>query len=103
MISRSRRLLVLGVLIVSLAGCTAGSQEEPTPTPVPSSSPSETPTLPTSSAPTVTASVPVEPVSRGDVVTDLAAPWSIAILDDGAALVSLRDSGERDADHNNAN
>lgn len=37
---------------------------------------------------------PVAPASASDVITGLQAPWSVALIDGGSALVSLRDSGE---------
>lgn len=45
-----------------------------------------------SASPEATATGPVTPTVTGDVITDLAAPWSIAFLTEDLALMSERDS-----------
>src|SRR4051812_37792428 len=88
---------VAGALL--LTGCGAGSAPSPSATISPT--PSPTASAVPSSAPTATPSVaPVEDlgplVPSGDpvpIASDLPAPWSIAVLADGALLVSERDTG----------
>jgi glucose/arabinose dehydrogenase len=79
-----------GLALGLLAGCSDGDGEPDAAT---SSGPPSTAT--TSSAPETSGS-PAPTVARarvaGVVATDLAAPWSIAFLPDGSALVSERDS-----------
>ncbi len=69
--------------VVLLAGCAANA-EQPTPLP-PAPSATDPAAEPQSG--------PVQPVGEtSDLVTGLSAPWSIAIIDADAALVSERDS-----------
>lgn len=67
-----------------LVGCSqAGPPPSPSPAPVPEAPATE-----------ATPTGPVVPAAAGDVVTGLAAPWSIAPLSADAALISLRNAGE---------
>lgn len=87
---------LVAVAIPALAACSAGSPADPgTTTPRPSLTTS-TVTLPTSSVPAPSTSSEAPPDTRGPVelLTGVDIPWSIAMLPDGSALVSARNSGE---------
>lgn len=73
---RTTPLLVAGLTVALLAGCTASPQPVATPDAVPADT------------------AGVQPVGTPtDVTTGLAAPWSVVPLESGSTLVSLRDSG----------
>lgn len=77
------KFAVAAALLLVLAGCSA--QPAPTPMPLPSETASPTPTP-----------APIAWVPTGDptdVVTGLAAPWSMVRLASGSTLISERDSG----------
>ena len=83
-----------GLLV--LTGCSADGGQAPTTTtePAPVSAPpaSGTPGPGPAAAPTTTGAVTAA-ADATDVVTGLAAPWSVVRLDSGSSLVSLRDEG----------
>jgi glucose/arabinose dehydrogenase len=87
-------MVLTGLVAVALAACSSDPVPEATPSASPSPSPSATVTMDPTPAPTPASTGPVEPVPSGDVVTGLAAPWSMAPLDADRALVSLRNSAE---------
>jgi glucose/arabinose dehydrogenase len=75
--------LAASVLLGACSGTTA-------PPPADESAP---PAVSPAPGPTAEAALAPPPVPVGDVATGLAAPWSVAPLPDGSALVSERDSG----------
>jgi len=80
--------LVLGLLLL-LSAC---SDDEPEPSRAPTTrSPTQPSTAPTTPTPTIQPG-PVVPTGFQDLVTGLEAPWGLAFLADGSALVSERDS-----------
>src|SRR5665647_2035624 len=101
---RRSRIAVLVVLAAAAlgvpAGCTSGPAVPsptptlaqpttgPAPTPSPSPSPSAPPAFPDPFA------LPAATATPTDVLTGLTTPWSIAFLPGGAALITLRDSGQ---------
>ena len=84
------------LLVLALAGC--GANDEPsagtTPSTTPSATPSATPSTPSSSAsPSSAPAQSSAPEVIGTVAKGLQAPWGIAFLPDGTALVTERDNG----------
>ncbi|WP_203433969.1 PQQ-dependent sugar dehydrogenase [Jiangella asiatica] len=105
--SARRTLVAVSVVasVVLLAGC-AGSDDEdasdgssgsPSASGSPSGTDSPAPTLdtgtPSEPSSPVPAPGPVTPTAAEEIVTGLDAPWSIAFLPDGSALVTQRDEG----------
>ncbi|TDE02204.1 PQQ-dependent sugar dehydrogenase [Jiangella asiatica] len=106
-VSARRTLVAVSVVasVVLLAGC-AGSDDEdasdgssgsPSASGSPSGTDSPAPTLdtgtPSEPSSPVPAPGPVTPTAAEEIVTGLDAPWSIAFLPDGSALVTQRDEG----------
>src|SRR4051794_17638820 len=91
----ARSIVVVAVLLGALAGCSSGEPVAPSPT-------SATVVPETSAAPTPTgpSETPAEPspvgtvASVADVVTGLDAPWGLAFLPGGRAVVTLRDAAQ---------
>jgi glucose/arabinose dehydrogenase len=91
---RGASIWLTGLLAAALVGCSAESAPETTPSPSPTPTVTASPTAEPAPTPSVAAAGPVQPVPDGDIITGLAAPWSVAPLDDDSALVSLRNSAE---------
>nr|WP_207782481.1 PQQ-dependent sugar dehydrogenase [Phytoactinopolyspora limicola] len=97
----NRTAAATAVVALMLAGCNGDENDDPGngptdtgPTdsdPTPTDTEFGTPATPTPPTPTLVEG-PVEPTGVEDIVTGLDAPWSIAFVDAGEALVSQRDT-----------
>ncbi|WP_222851777.1 PQQ-dependent sugar dehydrogenase [Phytoactinopolyspora mesophila] len=95
----SRSLVAMAAVVLLVAACNGdgnddGNEDPPSPEPTndtaePDETNGHTPVTP--SPPATPVSGPVEPTDVDEIVTGLDAPWSIAFLSDGEALVSQRD------------
>jgi glucose/arabinose dehydrogenase len=82
------------VTLLALVACSPQGQPEGLGAASPSPQPSTRTGEPSPSSPSTTARGTARPRVVGAVATGLAAPWGIAFLPDGAALVSERDSAD---------
>jgi glucose/arabinose dehydrogenase len=95
--ARTRAGVVVGVVALLLAACTAGPERTPTvvdPSPATSrSAPPAAPDVPADDGPAVPGPRLAEATTEPqDVVTGLSAPWDLAFLPGGAVLITLRDA-----------
>lgn len=91
---RRTAAVVTASALLALAACGADEPDEdgeaaPSPSAPSSSSSAPAPTTPTATAPPT----PRVPEAAGDVTTGLDAPWDVAFMPDGAAVVPERDTG----------
>jgi len=93
-----RRVLgiVGGLLVLTLAGCSAELPRESLGTLPPSpSAPTDDPSATPSTSATPPQTTPVKPSGVPDLlVTGLSAPWSVVLLESGPALISERDTAQ---------
>lgn len=88
--------IVGGLLVLTLAGCSAELPREPLGTLPPSpSAPTDDPSATPSISATPPQTTPVKPSGVPDLlVTGLSAPWSVVLLESGSALISERDTAQ---------
>ncbi len=84
-------MTLAALVVVAIATGCANAQPEPEPSPTTTEASTSAPS-PQSATPTPSGAAVVG--STADVITGLAAPWSVAVLADGTALISQRDDGQ---------
>ena len=93
--ARGRSIAVVALLLGALVGCSPDEPVAPSPT-----TPTIVPDKSVAPSPAVPSETPVEPSPAGtvasvaDVVTGLDAPWGLAFLPGGRAVVTLRDAAQ---------